>query len=71
MVMHWGKFKYFFEQVTKKNHSKLHLHVKVIFGKKDLQSFSKEIFLAPNYKFKPKILFHGSNLNFGCGFNLL
>jgi hypothetical protein len=35
-VMHWGTFKYFLEQVTKKIHSKIHLHVKVFLGKKDV-----------------------------------
>jgi hypothetical protein len=34
-VMHWGKFKYFFKKI----HSKIHLHVKIIFGKRDYKSY--------------------------------
>ncbi len=50
-MMHWGTFKYDLQQVTKKIHSKIHLHVEVSLEKKDLQSFSKVIPLAPSYKF--------------------
>jgi hypothetical protein len=50
-------------------HWKIHLHVKVIFWEKNLQSFSKVIFLASNYMLKPKIIFSCSSLSFGCGFN--
>jgi hypothetical protein len=35
----------------KKIHSKIHLHVKGFLGKKDVQSFSKVIPLAPSYRF--------------------
>jgi len=49
-VMHWEKKIYINYQNI---HSKIHLHVKVIFGKKDLQCFSKVIILAPSYKFWP------------------
>jgi hypothetical protein len=34
-------------------HSKIYLHVKIIFVKNGLQSFSKIILLVPNYKFWP------------------
>ncbi len=37
----------------KEFHSKLHSHVKVFFGIKDLKSFSKVIPLAPSYSFWP------------------
>ncbi len=43
----------YFLKIYKNIHSKIHLHVKVIFVKKDLQSFSKVILLAPSYKFWP------------------
>jgi len=51
-VMHSGKFKYLFKKIQE-IHSKIHLHVKIIFVRKDLQSFSKIILLVPNYKFWP------------------
>jgi hypothetical protein len=35
-VMHWGTFKYFLQQVTKKIDSKIHLHVNIFLGEKDL-----------------------------------
>jgi hypothetical protein len=50
-MMHWGTFKYFLQQVTKKFIQKIHLHVKMFFGKKNLQSFSKVISLAYSYRF--------------------
>jgi hypothetical protein len=46
-----GKFWIFCKTSYKNFHSKIHLHVKVIFGKKYLQSFSKVTLLAPSYKF--------------------
>jgi len=35
-VMHWEMFKYFLKMNYKKIHSKIHLHIKVFFGKKDM-----------------------------------
>jgi endonuclease III-like uncharacterized protein len=49
--MHWETFKYILKTSYKKFHSKIHLHVKKFFGKKDMQSFSKIIPLAPSYRF--------------------
>jgi hypothetical protein len=48
-----GKFLIFFRTNYKTFNSKihLHLHVKVVFGKKDFQSFFKVIRLAPSYMF--------------------
>jgi hypothetical protein len=34
--MHWGTFKFFLQQVTKRNQSKNHFHVKKKLGKKNL-----------------------------------
>jgi hypothetical protein len=48
--MHWGTFKYVLEQVTK-NLFKNSFAYKKIFRKKDVQSFSNVIHLAPSYKF--------------------
>jgi hypothetical protein len=50
-MMHWATFKYFLEQVTKRNHSKNHLHVKVFLGEKDMQSFSKVVIFILSYRF--------------------
>ncbi len=50
-LMHWGTFKYFIQQVTKKFIRKIHLHARICFAKKNLKSFSKVIPLAPSYTF--------------------
>jgi dihydrofolate reductase len=39
--MHWGNLEYFKNEVIQKNHSTIHLHVKVIFGKKTYIPFPK------------------------------
>ncbi len=49
-----GKVLIFFGTNYKKIDSKIHLHVKFVFGKKYMQYFSKVIPLAPSYKFWPK-----------------
>jgi hypothetical protein len=48
--MQWGTFKYFLEKDTKK-FIQNSFACKTLFGKKDVQSFSKVVFLAPSYKF--------------------
>jgi hypothetical protein len=48
--MHWGTFKYVLEQVTK-NLLKNSFACKIFFRKKDVQSFSNVIHLAPSYEF--------------------
>ncbi len=46
-----GNNKYFLKTSYQKSHSKIHLHEKVFWGKKDVQSFLKVILLTPNYRF--------------------
>ncbi len=43
-----------FKNKLQKKNSKIHLHVKVLFGKIDVQSFSKVIPLAPSDRFWSK-----------------
>jgi hypothetical protein len=51
--MRWGKFKYFMlQEISFKNL----FSCKSNFEKKNLQSFSKVIFLAPSYRFWPNSL---------------